>query len=67
MVFSGKFNTLKINMSVESEDSVENSSALPVGYVDIFVFSSFLGLLLYWFLVKKRKHEEVQVDVSGNG
>ena len=46
---------------------LEYSSALPVGYVDIFVFSSFLGLLLYWFFVRNRKQEEPEPAFSANG
>jgi hypothetical protein len=57
-------------MSGEEEQDtarLEYSSALPLGYVDIFVFSSFLGLLFYWFFIRKSKQAEIQPTVAANG
>jgi hypothetical protein len=51
----------------QDAEKLEYSSALPVGYVDIFVFSSFLGLLLYWFFVRNRKQQETQPTIVVNG
>ena len=47
--------------------NVEYTSALPLGYVDIFVFSSFLGLLLYWLFIRKGKRDALPAAVSVNG
>ena len=51
----------------EDRANVEYTSALPLGYVDIFVFSSFLGLLFYWFFVRKRKQDTSTPAASVNG
>ncbi|XP_046840144.1 NADPH--cytochrome P450 reductase-like [Xenia sp. Carnegie-2017] len=49
-------------MSDDSVKQLQYTSALPVGFVDIFVFSSFVGVLFYWFLFRKPKKDEKETS-----
>ena len=52
-------NDIIMSSSLYDEDaSMATESVFPIGYVDFFVFSTFLGLLLYWFFVKRKKPTE---------
>lgn len=49
-------------MSDDSVEQLQYTSALPVGFVDIFVFSSFVGVLFYWFVFRKPKKDEKETS-----
>lgn len=56
--------------NMDESSTTETASALPIGFIDIFVFSSFVGLLFYWFVVRKRRTGDPEplptISINGN-